>query len=41
VRIPLARSLFSYPGLVRRVVLDQGFLHAKQPALTPVPITGS
>ena len=41
VRIPLARRLFNYPGLVRRVVLDQGFLHAKQPALTPVQIAES
>lgn len=32
----LARGLFNFPGLVRRMVIDPGFLHAKQPALTPV-----
>ena len=33
LRAPLARGLFSSPTLLRRVVLDQGFLHANQPAM--------
>jgi geranylgeranyl reductase family protein len=39
IRDLLARSLFSHPGLMRRLVLDRGFLHVKQPALAPVPVT--
>ena len=34
-RVVLARGLFSHPGLVRRVVLDHGFLHAGQRPLNP------
>jgi len=36
LRVPLARGLFSHPGLLRSVVLDHGFLHANQPALEPI-----
>lgn len=37
IRALLARGLFVHPGLLRRVVLDRGFLHTNQPALAPVP----
>ena len=33
-RIVFARALFRLPGLVRQMVLDKGFLHSGQPALT-------
>jgi flavin-dependent dehydrogenase len=36
LRVPLARGLFRHPGLVRRVVLDHGFLHANRHALAPI-----
>lgn len=35
----LARGLFSHPGLLRRLVLDRGFLHPRQAALAPVPVS--
>ncbi len=37
IRALLARGLFGHPGLLKRVVLDRGFLHTNQPALAPVP----
>ncbi len=38
VRVPLARMLFSSAGLARRVILERGFLHPQQTALSPPPI---
>ncbi len=35
LRAFLARGLFLHPGLLRRALLDHGFLHAHQPALAP------
>ena len=40
LRTLLAPGLFSHPRLLRRVVLEHGFLHTKQPALTHIPIAG-
>lgn len=38
VSAALARALFGYPRLVRRVVLDPGFLHPNLRALAPEPV---
>lgn len=38
LRVPLARGLFRHPGLLRRVVLDHGFLHPNRPVLAHLPI---
>lgn len=41
LRTLVARGLFSHTGLLRRVVLDRGFLHAGQRPLTHAPMVGT
>jgi len=41
LRVPLARGLFRHPGLLRRVILDHGFLHVNRHALAQLPITST